>query len=194
MAASNNTKQKKRDLKEIQIPKVVLDDPRKALFLQLYLDRESPTFGNAKQSAIQAGYDEDYASQITYQRPKWFLEFLRQQQFVDLAEAHLREVLMMPNVTQAMGAFGPLEKTETIKEDTGEVYKTGKRKGQPKLKNKKIKVPILVRDVSMIKEKTAAAKIVLPAHDPEVYGKKDGPKLSFTYNVKEVRQRYQPSS
>jgi len=38
--------------------------PKQELFLDLYLDPKSATFGNAYQSALSAGYSEAYAKQI----------------------------------------------------------------------------------------------------------------------------------
>lgn len=38
--------------------------PKQALFLKNYTDRKSPTFGNAKQSALKAGYAQEYAEKI----------------------------------------------------------------------------------------------------------------------------------
>ena len=35
-------------------------DPRQALFLKHYLDPKSPTFSNALQSALKAGYEQEY--------------------------------------------------------------------------------------------------------------------------------------
>jgi hypothetical protein len=39
--------------------------PKQALFLKGYTDRKSPTFGNAYQSAVAAGYASEYARKIT---------------------------------------------------------------------------------------------------------------------------------
>lgn len=161
----------------------VLADPRKGLFLQMYFDRESPTFGNAKQSAISAGFSPEYAHSITSLKPKWLYEIICQQDFVQLAETHLKEVLLLPNVTQAMGAFGPIFRTETIK--VLKKYKNGKSR----LINQKVKSPVMVANTGVIKEKTAAAKVVLPAHDPK-YKSKDGPKNAFFFNLAGERARY----
>lgn len=42
-----------------------VSNPRQDRFLDLYLSISSPTFGNAYKSALQAGYSEGYARQIT---------------------------------------------------------------------------------------------------------------------------------
>src|SRR5512139_2211984 len=39
--------------------------PRQAAFVKNYTDRKSPTFGNALQSAVKAGYSRDFANRIT---------------------------------------------------------------------------------------------------------------------------------
>lgn len=44
------------------------------IFKQFYLSPTSPTFCNIYQSAIRAGYTETYASNISVQRPKWWVE------------------------------------------------------------------------------------------------------------------------
>lgn len=164
--------------------------PQQALFLQLYFDRESPTWGNAKQSAIRAGFSEEYANTITYLRPKWLSEFIGQRSLISKIEAHFDEVMNMPNVSQAMGAFGPIEKTEIIIEETGEVYKSGKKKGQKKTRKVKIKTPVMVPNISLIKAKNEVAKIAAPAHDPERYGKKAGNTNKFVFNMGPIKEKY----
>lgn len=168
----------------LEIPEIISTDPRKALFLRLYFDKESPTWGNAKQSAIRAGFSHEYADCITYQKPKWFAEFGQQQDFVELAEGHLREVLQLPNVAQAMGAFGPLVK----KIPTGK-FEYKKIKGKRKRVEIFLEEPIIVPNTSVIKVKNEAAKLVLPAYNP-AYAKNAGPRVSFNFNVKAARERY----
>lgn len=184
--------QEELDLKDIKLPKGIADDPRKASFFYFFFDRTSSTYGNYKRSAIKAGFSETYADRIAVFKPDWISGFIRQQNFVQLAESHLTEVLMLPNISQAMGAFGPIERTEEVLEQVG-VYKTGKNAGQPKFKKKKIKVPVMKADTAVIKTKNDAAKIILPAHDPDRYGRQKDDKKSFEYNVKEIRARYLPS-
>lgn len=176
--------QEEREALPIEYSQEIITDPRKALFLRMYFDRESPTWGNMKQSAIAAGFSQEYAHNITALKPKWLYDFIGQQDFVDLAETHLREVLMLPNVSQAMGAFGPIFKTEVIKVE--KQYKNGKTR----MVNQKVKIPVMVPNPSIIKEKTAAAKVVLPAYEPGKYKAKDGPKTAFVFNVQAARERY----
>lgn len=165
-------------------------EPRQALFLQLYYDPKSTTWGNARGSAIAAGYDENYANQITYRKPEWWLGFVRKQPLIDKIEQHFDEVMNLPSITPAMGAFGPITKTETIVEETGEVYKTGKRAGQPKTKKKRVKVPVYVPNINVIKAKNEVAKIAAPAHDPDRYGRKSGGNNNFIFNMTGDRERF----
>lgn len=44
------------------------------MFKQFYLSPTSSTFCNVRASALRAGYSEDYANNITVQKPKWWLE------------------------------------------------------------------------------------------------------------------------
>lgn len=68
-------------------------DPRQALFLQYYIDPKSETFSNAYQSAKKAGYEEEYAQNITGQMPTWLSESIRDRYLIDKAEQNLKEFL-----------------------------------------------------------------------------------------------------
>lgn len=174
------------DIQDIiaRIPTKTRADPRKVLFLANYFDRESPTWGNAKQSAIRAGFSVEYAECITYQRPDWFSEFLGSHDLGDLAERHITETLMIPNISQAMGAFGPVFKTEIV------MVKKKYKNGKTRMIQKKVKVPVMVPNTSVIKVKNEASKLVLPAYKPDKYSNR-GPKISFNFNVKSARNKYQ---
>lgn len=194
--AAKKASNKETDTQEVsvteerQVSEPIKLTPKQALFLQYYLDPESKTWGSARGSALAAGFSESMANQITYLRPKWFVEFCSNTSLIDKIEGHFQEVMNLPNITQAMGAFGPLEKKEVIHEDTGEVYKSGKKKGQPKTKKKTIKVPVYVPNINVIKAKNEVAKIAAPAHDPDRYGKKAGGGNNFIFNMTEDRQKF----
>ncbi len=158
-------------------------DPRQALFLSLYLNPKSKTFANAYQSAMAAKYSEAYSAQITAVLPDWLVENMRQRSFVEKAEQHFREVLEVPILVQAMGAFGPLFK----KIPTGKFHmvrrkmKKGRDKGKFKFVKEEIfyEEPIMVYNSSFMKEKTKVAEIVSAAHDKATYGK-NLPKVKAT--------------
>jgi hypothetical protein len=69
-------------------------DPRQKLCWDLYINPKSTTFGNGLQSAIKAGYDDEYAEQITT-RP-WFLEKVRRLNLLNKAERNLDNILDLP--------------------------------------------------------------------------------------------------
>ena len=51
-------------------------DPRSTIFKQYYIDPQSPTFMNVLQSALRAGYSQEYSESLGYQNPKWFDELM----------------------------------------------------------------------------------------------------------------------
>ena len=51
-------------------------DPRVDMFKSFYLRPDSYTFFNARQSALRAGYTEQYSNNITSQQPSWYVDML----------------------------------------------------------------------------------------------------------------------
>lgn len=49
-------------------------DPRQLKFLELYMDPDSLSYGNALQSALRAGYSENYGKQIASISLNWLTE------------------------------------------------------------------------------------------------------------------------
>lgn len=68
-------------------------DPRQQLFLAGYLDPKSSTFSNAYQSAIKAGYEEEYAKTILSQDLDWLSESLGDLSRLKRAEKRLDQIL-----------------------------------------------------------------------------------------------------
>lgn len=66
-------------------------DPRQLICWEYYVDPKSETFGNATQSAIKAGYEPDYADQIT--TVEWFKGKVRRLNMLSKAERNLDKVL-----------------------------------------------------------------------------------------------------
>lgn len=61
-------------------------DPRQELFLKLYQSPASPTFGNANQSALKAGYSPWYANGILTHGKNWILSKRNQERRVRMLE------------------------------------------------------------------------------------------------------------
>lgn len=68
-------------------------DPRQALFLTNYLDPKSKTFANAKQSAISAGYSEEYAKVIMNKDSDWLSENVNLAKMLNKAEKNIEKLL-----------------------------------------------------------------------------------------------------
>lgn len=71
--------------------------PRQLEFLRLYNDPKSETFGNALQSALKAGYSQEYAESLTTKGLNWLSENVRRRKrLLEKAEKALEETLDMP--------------------------------------------------------------------------------------------------
>jgi len=68
-------------------------DPRQKLCWDYYVNPRSETFGSGRASAIKAGYEEEYANQITVS--EWFIVKLRRLNMLNKSEKVLEEDLDM---------------------------------------------------------------------------------------------------
>lgn len=68
-------------------------DPRQTLFLTAYLDPKSKTFSNAYQSALQAGYEDEYAKVILNKDLDWLSEHVKDSLLLQKAEKRLEQIL-----------------------------------------------------------------------------------------------------
>lgn len=68
-------------------------DPRQSLFLSHYIDPRSPTFSNALQSGLKAGYSQEYSSTILSQDIAWLSESLKDSNLLHKAEKRLNQIL-----------------------------------------------------------------------------------------------------
>lgn len=66
--------------------------PQQELFLAEYTNPKSQNFGNAVQSALKAGYTENYANNITGLMPDWLFENIGDMKRLRKAEKNLDEV------------------------------------------------------------------------------------------------------
>lgn len=72
-------------------------DPRQKLCWEHYINPNSDTFGNALQSALKAGYEYNYANNIT--KAEWFSQKLLKLNLLIKAEKVLDETLEMSTTT-----------------------------------------------------------------------------------------------
>jgi len=61
-------------------------------FLAYYTNPKSETFSNALQSALKAGYSQEYSESITHQLPDWLSENLGDMKRLRKAEKNLEEI------------------------------------------------------------------------------------------------------
>lgn len=66
--------------------------PQQEVFLAEYTNPKSDNFGNAVQSALKAGYTENYANNITGLMPEWLFENIGDMKRLRKAEKNLDEV------------------------------------------------------------------------------------------------------
>lgn len=91
-------------------------DPRQADCWNRYINPKSETFANAKQSAISAGYEENYAAEI--KNCEWFKKRERKIRMKDRGEEVLEEMLDLPVVVIDHVGTGD-KKTKVVVTDVG---------------------------------------------------------------------------
>lgn len=117
---------KERELSQNEAPPKTknkdLLDPRQAEFLNNYLDPSSKTYGNALQSALKAGYSQEYAESITAKAPQWLSENVGEygDRFKDddLHKKHMELLSKEEILTRWNGATGEIEFVKTGQVDT----------------------------------------------------------------------------
>lgn len=82
--------------------------PQQELFLAVYTDPRSETFSNAYQSALKAGYSEEYSQNITGQMPEWLSESISDARRLKKAEKRLDQILDMEPLDEAGKPDNPL--------------------------------------------------------------------------------------
>ena len=73
-------------------------NPQQEQFLALYTNPKSETFANAVQSALKAGYTENYANNITGLMPDWLFENIGDLRRLRKAESILDKTMDMDPV------------------------------------------------------------------------------------------------
>lgn len=105
-----------------------IEDPRQKMCWELYINPKSKTFGNAKQSAIQAGYSPKSAGLVTQEN--WFISKYKRFDRVSKAEKVLDDILEMSiKNTKVVGSGDSVDYIEVddpqllrIKQDTAKFY------------------------------------------------------------------------
>jgi hypothetical protein len=67
--------------------------PQQERFLAYYTDPSSETYSNATQSALKAGYAQEYSENITWLMPEWLSERIGDMKLLRKAEKRLNQLL-----------------------------------------------------------------------------------------------------
>lgn len=168
-------------------------DPRQALYLSLYLDPNSPTFGNSYQSAIGAKYSEEYAQVMSAQMPAWLSDNLGDLNLLQSAVTNLKYFLELNPKVQAMGAFGPLFHKEQIV--VKKKLKNGRTKKVKKTVNGK---PIMVLNGKLLEVKQKTTHFIAERVGKKRFGnggsdglkRPDAPIAAVQININEDRAQF----
>lgn len=68
-------------------------NPQQTAFLAYYLDPTSETWSNHTQSALRAGFKQEYAENIMHLMPKWLAENLQDSGLISKALSNLSEFI-----------------------------------------------------------------------------------------------------
>jgi len=90
-------------MSESEQKKETLLNPLQEAFLFAYMNPDSETFSNARQSALKAGYTETYANNITYLLPKWLLERMGDSDLLAKAEKNLEKAMRIDVTDEKIG-------------------------------------------------------------------------------------------
>lgn len=115
-----------------------------------YFDPKSTSFGNTTRSAIRAGFDESYASNMTTteKMPQWFKD--KKQEMKELygmkAQRNIQKFLDLETLVPAMGPFGP------IMIATGKMIEKKKKlkNGKTKIIKVKERAPVLIQNGKLL--------------------------------------------
>lgn len=93
-------------------------DPRQLLFLEYYNNPKEDTFSNAYQSAIKAGYSEEYAKTIVSRDLEWVSEDVRRRKRI-LNKAEIRGELLIDSLDERVSADMVKHFTKTLGKNVG---------------------------------------------------------------------------
>lgn len=67
--------------------------PQQQIFIKGYFDPKSETWGNALQSALKAGYSQEYSENITHLMPAWLSDAIGDSKLIQKALKNLTKTL-----------------------------------------------------------------------------------------------------
>lgn len=105
---------------------------RQTEFLRHYLAPQSETFGNALQSALKAGYSQEYSENITALMPDWLSESIgRRKRMLQKAEYRLETALDSDDERVAVDVAKFIAKTQGKNDGYSERIENTGKDGNP---------------------------------------------------------------
>lgn len=144
-------------------------DPRQALCLTHYLDPKSPTFSNMLQSALKAGYAQEYAENLMSLLPDWLSDRIGESAMLLKAERNLDEVLDLETNLPVIGMFGPIYERIPNGRD---------KKGKEKFKRGKL---VMAENHKLLSIKADVTKFVAERIGRKKYGPKASPAPIYNF-------------
>ena len=128
---------------EHKTKRVAKIDPRKQLFLDLYKDPTSETFGNAYRTALKCGYSEAHSKKLT-SRVDWIPANMQSDvKLIQGAEQHFRDIIeLMPNYDDKLGIDIAKMKTDVAKYITDNLAKQKYNKKGDEQSDTKVQINI----------------------------------------------------
>ena len=128
---------------EHKTKRVAKIDPRKQLFLDLYKDPASETFGNAYRTALKCGYSEAHSKKLT-SRVDWIPENMQSDvKLIQGAEQHFRDIIeLIPNYDDKLGVDIAKMKTDVAKYITDNLAKQKYNKKSEESSDTKVQINI----------------------------------------------------
>ena len=128
---------------EHKTKRVAKIDPRKQLFLDLYKDPASETFGNAYRTALKCGYSEAHSKKLT-SRVDWIPANMQSDvNMIKGAEQHFRDIIeLMPNYDDKLGIDIAKMKTDVAKYITDNLAKQKYNKKGDEQSDTKVQINI----------------------------------------------------
>lgn len=88
-------------------------DPRVDIFKQFYLRPDSYTFFNILQSALRAGYSQQYSENISVQKPKWWVELTTSSDFTRAKMLHEAQNRLYEVVSEPLDSDASKKRIQT---------------------------------------------------------------------------------
>lgn len=156
---------KTKDKKDKELAPEILNPIREA-FIISYTDPKSPTYGNALQSALKAGFSREYAESLLYKKPLWLSEIVGRSERLEKARRNMDKFLELKTAEPLFQDGGK----PIVDPETGEIV----TKENPRL----------------LEIQQKATFVVLKTHDKDFEEKADNKSLLNAESIGKIEIHY----